>query len=68
MVQSSIGWTSVSGGGGGGGGVGEGVDIVMGMGTALTTSEQNFRMFFKSDERHKVQNSNEASYTFRKDE
>ena len=40
----------------------------MGMGTALTTSEQNFRMFFKSDERHKVQNSNEASYTFRKDE
>ena len=36
----------------------------MGMGT---TSEKYFRMFFMSDEKHKVQDSNEASYTFRKD-
>ena len=39
----------------------------MGMGTTLTTTEQYFRMFFMSDEKHKVQDSNEASYTFRKD-
>ena len=39
----------------------------MGMGTTLTTTEQYFRMFFMSVEKHKVQDSNEASYTFRKD-
>ena len=33
----------------------------------LTTAEQYFRKFFKSDEKHKVQDSNEASYTFKKD-
>ena len=32
----------------------------------LTTAEQYFRKFFKSDEKHKVQDSNEVSYTFKK--
>ena len=35
--------------------------------SSLTTSEQCFRMFFMSDEKRKEQDSNEASYTFRKD-
>ena len=39
----------------------------MAMGTTLTTSEQYFRMVFISDEKQKVQDSKEASNTFRKD-
>ena len=39
----------------------------MEMGAPLTTSERYFGMFFMSGEKQKVQDSNEASYTFRKD-
>ena len=60
-TKSEINYSSMLSNKNGGGG------IVMGFGTTSTTSEQYFRMVFMSDEKHKVQDSNEASYTFRKD-